>query len=706
VVLPITSYPPQKIRGPASAPLPNHKLMTIEKQSIFEFHTGFKLLYEDEQSVMDCPFCGSESKFYFNKEGLWDCKSGHCKKSGNAFTFIREIYDLFDTRTKAVDIIHELRKIPRDYIMRDGPKYNELNNSIIIPAFKYNKVQALYKAVSTQKFNNDTQTFEDKLIVYASPSDTGVEHAIMHWTDTLADIVWITEGFWDKLAAQAIVGHGHPISVLSAPGAGVWKPNWCELLTDKHVVFLYDNDTSGQIGFEKVIIKHIAQSPHKPKSIQYLGWPTNLPDGYDINELYLDAGKDAFDFIEANLKPYNTDEHNIVVKTIETVAPDFSCDSWDELTRRFRETYYVTPDMEMCLAAMLCALYSLQVDGEQLWYKIIGPPGCGKTTLAKMISACDLTVLRSIITGLFSGWKDESDDDASLAHTISNKCLCIKDADTLVKQPNATQIFAEFRDFYDKDSSTQYKNRIQHDYRNTRSSIILCGTNVLRRSDHSFLGERFLDYELHITPDDEREIKRAVRRNAVSKMMNPEAPSVDLALQASVKGFVEGHLLKKRVLEAPTLPQEEMIDDLATLVAQMRTDVDRDMGGKGEVTFNPVVEVPSRLLGQLIKVSTIMPVVTGDNRYREAIVKKFATDIIDPSCNRFKICRDLREGFMTRDGLVESTSIPRTTVTRILDDLRTLDLMEIRYATVGVGRKRMELTLKESVKDKMRILGF
>jgi ribosomal protein L37AE/L43A len=669
-----------------------------EKQSLFEFHTGFKRKHDDEQSVMDCPFCEKEESFWFNKDGLWDCKAGRCKKSGNAFVFIREMYALFDNVTSTAELIRDLRGIPTEYTRENGLKFNTLTNSVMIPCFKHDKVHALYKAVK----NN-----EDKFTIYASPKEGGIEHALMHWPETTNDIIWVVEGHWDKLAADAIIGHRNPITAIAVPGSGVWKPGWCEILEGKHVCFMYDNDTSGRTGYERVIIKEIAKSRFKPKSIQYLHWPPGTKEGYDLNDLYRDHKRQSFNFIDDHSKTFATPENSVVVKeTIETVPADPSCDTWDKLVAKFKEAYYVTPDMEMCLAALLASIYSLKIDGEQLWYKIIGPPGCGKTSLAKIISACEQVILRSTFTGLFSGWKDESEDDASLAALIVNKALVVKDADALIKQPNVSQIFSEFRDFYDKDSSTQYKNRIHHNYRNARSSMLLFGTNILRRTDHSFLGERYLDYELRVSERDKIEIKKKVRQKATQMALFPDTPSLDLSVQSACKGFVEHHLMNKSITSALPADEEDFIDRISTLVASMRTDVDRDMGGRGEVTFSPVVEVPSRLIGQLMKLALIIPIVTGDKRYSDRLITKIAVDIIDPTSNRFQIVRQLRDGWFSREQLVEATGIPKTTVTRVLDDIRILKMVDIKYSASGVGRKRMDLTLNDNLKENITLLGF
>ena len=663
----------------------------------FEFWTGLEAEEHGDQYISTCPFCEKSEKFYFNKDFLWDCKNLSCvdpinrkPRSGNLVSFLRQLYEEHDTITKASQIVSDWRQLPTARISQLGLKYNPLNDSIMIPTFKNGKLNNLYKA---EKRN-------DKVLVLCTPS---MEHTIMNWPEDPHQTIWICEGHWDRIAAEAIVGNANNITCIGVPGAGVWKKGWTDILVDRDVVFCYDNDNSGRVGFEKVIAKHIASHPQKPKSVSFIEWDKELPDKYDLNDCYKTHQRKSFEYLTPFIKPFKVSEGTVIVKqTIENVQANITIDSFDKFMDVFKETYHTTPDMELSLLLVLVSIYSLNVGGEQIWLRLIGPPGCGKTTIAKAVSASDQVLLRSTFTGLFSGYNDGSNEDKSLVPIIAGKTLFVKDADALLQQANISRIFSELRDFYDKDSSTGYRHGFNHDYRNIPSTMVLCGTNVLRRADQAFLGERFLDLEMRISPRDEELISQRMLERSMMLASDPSKLPPEIHVQAAAKGFIDHHLTNRVLNSGLTKELQGNILRLAKLTAKMRTKVDRDTFGKGDVTFSPVAELPTRLIGQLSKMMMCVPMVLGrdDEPISNKLLKKVVRDVIDPSSNRYKLCQDLMEGWYGRDELVEMTGMSKSMVTRELDDLRILRLVDERLGASNIPKhKRLVFTLRDDIKE-------
>lgn len=141
----------------------------------------------------------------------------------------------------------------------------------------------------------------------------------------------------------------------------------------------------------------------------------------------------------------------------------------------------------------------------------------GKTVLCEALSVnLQYVVAKSTIRGFFSGWKSADGSDTSLFPKIVGRTLVIKDGDTLIRAPNLEQILAEARDIYDGKARTHYRNEREDEYTG-RCTIILSGTNSLRRIDSSELGERFLDCVIveEIDDDLEEEIAWRVANRAV-----------------------------------------------------------------------------------------------------------------------------------------------------------------------------------------------
>jgi hypothetical protein len=667
--------------------------MTI---SALEFHTGIEPTEHGDQYIATCPFCDKPDKFYFNNDFLWDCKNTLCidpttrkTRSGNLVTFLRQVYEEHDTVTKAAQMIATARGLPPGRVSQLGLKYNPWNDSIMIPTTKNGKINNLYKAVQTQgKWN-----------ILCTPS---MEHTLMNWPEDPHETIWICEGHWDRIAGEAITSNNGQITCIGVPGAGVWKKSWTDVLIDRNVVFCYDNDNSGRVGFEKVISKHIATHPQKPKSVSYVDWK-DVKDKYDLNDAYKEHGRKAFEYIQSQIKPFTVPEGTVIVKTtIESVQPNLSIDSFDKFLDTFRETFHTTQDMELCLLLVLTSVYSIGVGGEQLWLRIIGPPGCGKTTVAKAISSSEQVVLRSTFTGLFSGFNDGTGTDQSLVPIISGKALIVKDADALLQQANIARIFSELRDFYDKDSSTGYRHGFNHDYRNIPSAMILCGTNVLRRADQAFLGERFLDFEMRISHHDEELISQRMLERSMALAADPSNLPPEIHVQAAAKGFIDHHLSTRPMTTSLSLTMQKEILKLAKLTAKMRTKVDRDTFGKGDITFSPVAELPTRLIGQLSKMCLCVPTILGrdDDNLNKKLLRKVVKDIINPTSNRYRICQDLMEGWYGREELMESTGMSKSTATRELDDLRVLRLVDEKLGPSAIPKhKRLVFTLRDDIKE-------
>lgn len=666
----------------------------------FEFHTGIEYAQaSDDQHKGKCPFCEKEEKFWFNDKNLWDCKNAKCidpatgkQRSGNITSFLKQLYDEFDTTTKAAQIVSEARALPQGRVSQLGLKHNPWNDSIIIPTYRNGKINNLYKATER----------DGKWMILCTPT---MEHTIMNYPEEPNQKVWVVEGHWDRIAAAAILNHSPDTTIIGVPGAGVWKKSWTDVLAERDVVFCYDYDDSGRAGFEKVILKHITSHNRKPKSISYINWSLSedsLPEKFDLSDAYKKWGRKTYEKLEPLITGYKSPEGTVVVRsTIETVQANMEIDTWEKLLNEVRGVYHVTEDMRNCLLLALTSIYSVNIGGEQLWLRIIGPPGCGKTTIAKIISASEQVVLKSTFTGLFSGWQDDKDEDASMVPMIAGKTLCVKDADALLRQANVERIFSELRDFYDKDSSTQYRNRKQNDYRNISSTMILCGTHILRRADQSFLGERFLDFEMRLSREDQEKIEESMMQRSMALASDPSNLPPEIPVQAACKGFIE-HLMSRKMEYTIPIETQRIIKRMARIAVAMRTAVDRDMFGRGDITFAPVIEVPTRIIGQLTKACMCVHMVTGEttSNMGMAIVSKIVHDIINPTSKRFQLCQELMEGWYTRDMLIEATGQSKSTINRELDDLRALRLVDVKKIPSRLpGHKQLSFTLTEEIKE-------
>ncbi len=670
----------------------------------FEFHTGFEFTSNETQLIGNCVFCGKEDHFHADSQKhLWDCK--FCKRFGNLYQFLSAFHSEKCT-SGPVSMLAEMRGIPLTYFRLNDIRFNSIRsgpNYLVWTIPTYNKEGSLN---NLYKVSPDPERI-GKLQIRGTPT---LNSTLFNHPAKTKQTIWLHEGHWDKLAGEAIVGPSRDITCVGYPGSS-FKQSWVILFGGKDLVIFPDHDKAGQDEL-KMIMSRIEAAPHKPRSISVVKYPEDSPKGFDVNDVLKIHGDGAYQFLEEHVHPYEASENNNIIEN-PFIASDESCTSFEMLLSdcangvgEGSNGYYMTKEMELYVLLLITAVYSLKIEGEQIWVRGMGPPGSFKTTGAQIIGSSDQTVMLDTFTGLLSGWKDEQSVDASLISRIASRLLIIKDADALMQQPNIQQILSEFRAFYDKNISAAYRHRVSYDYRNIRSGVALLGTGVLRSLDNTALGERFLDYELHVTNNDRINIANRVLLNSIAMATSNTSP--DNLLWARAKGFIDTHLLSRQGVANLGDREKRSIFELGSLIAYMRCPVERTF--KGKLKYKPVPEVPSRIVGQLTKLFLCAPMVYGTHSVPEDVhilSNHIVADIINVDSKRFKICKALWiQPDMVGEELAQFTKIPFAECEQEMEDMALLGMLKITSRRTSTQHLLNQFQLREDINDQFKAVSL
>lgn len=495
---------------------------------------GLDLVDKDGQAIGDCPFCSKSNKFSVAtqgaKKGLWRCfvcGEGTDKGGGNAYTFIRKLWEQELTSIDDVQALSEDRGIGQQTLLNWDIRTHR-GDWILGGRDAKGKLNQLYK------YSYDSKS--GKRILY---STKGLQHQLfgMQFFDPKKPEVWLIEGpwnamiFWESLRGLKKTKSGYEITgseaasllgrinVIGVPGCNVFKEEWAQLFDGKIVTLVYDSDhprlnkgkvfRAGHDGLRRVV-NILCKASATPKEVRYVEWgpegydPTT-PSGYDFRDhlkqhrIGTDRGP-AISSILAKVKSIPSDwitgtsSPKLFGKSGSVELDPIPCKSWKDLVDGWRPAVKLHDGLVGMLACGLGTILSTPARGTQLWMKMVGPPSSGKTTIAEALGAHKkFSKITSINTGIHSGYKEDGKDFSLLA-LCKNKCLIIKDGDTLLQASNKEQTLADLRDIYDRASRTHYKNGVINEYENFSMTMLLCGTDSLRVLDSSELGERYLDW--------------------------------------------------------------------------------------------------------------------------------------------------------------------------------------------------------------------
>jgi hypothetical protein len=654
--------------------------MYPEKLQPFIFH-GVDLNYNPESTMRevigDCPLCGKEEKFYANKSnGLYHCKV--CGSEGNVYTFIRELHALLLATTTDgdyEDIMDERPVLTNITVLRNwGLAWNPSRKEWLLPAYNQEgQMTNLYRyaLITTKKgekhrflstptlanalfgLPDDTEEIprKDAVVFCEGPWDgMALDCSLHEWVDAGSVLIPIDSATKDEDTMDVYY------NVRSVPGIESFNQLWGEITTDRDAIIMFDSDHPRQhptTGKEMPPAGHTATkkvaailSQNKANDLLALEWG---PEGYDEDEA---TGFDVSDMLHAYSFPdlwdliVDVPEHWVEEGKKSIKSDDelelLDCTEYSQLKDAWEDALQWTPSLNTTLSSMLATVASTKLQGDQLWLRVIGPPGSAKSTLCEAITTNRQYVKPiSVQKGFHSGYKGSKEDagkDSSLIPRIDGKTVITKDGDTLLASPNVAQILSEMRDFYDGTSRADYKNFKSSAYTGLRITFILAGTKSLRRLNKSYLGDRFIDCIIYDRGEQnfalEQEILVRAASNALKRVRSHSSPDVkkqqDPAMTKAMQltgGYVQ-YLRQnvEKLIKEVNCPEWVLTEciKLGEIVSCLRARPDKELEAEDQE-----VELPTRLTSQFVRLANTLAVVWNKRQVDEEVmsaVRKVATD--------------------------------------------------------------------------------
>lgn len=344
--------------------------------------------------VGTCPLCGADRDRFGVQEETTQFGCRKCQEQGNLQTFARLFYETLPQENLEALAAH--RDIDVSVLRDWGVVWNPNTDEYIIPVYRGSLIRTLIMyAINPEK----------KTIPYNLSGISPWLFATQFERPTQTRCI-IAEGLWDTMKAHELVraaGMEDAVRVIGVPGANSWQAEWNLSAAGKIAYLLYDNDHVKK-HMKKEFIPSVqgmlkaGKALHgEASSVLTLIWgeegfDPNLPSGYDVRDYAKDHAdqtpkqilKGLIDkcvpFSEAKLDSLgNRKPLSEITATDESPSiQPLECRSFEELVESAQVCLYVSPEWRECLALCAATIFSTRLPGDQLWFKLRGPPGTGK----------------------------------------------------------------------------------------------------------------------------------------------------------------------------------------------------------------------------------------------------------------------------------------------------------------------------------------
>lgn len=264
----------------------------------------------ETQYRADCPFCDKAKHLYIisdpegssatsdgkKVDGMWNCH--FCQEKGNIFTFLKKFTALCQEQTTKDHRIElwEKKSIPPAIAKLCGCTKSILTDQWLIPCYnqKEGVVNISYWAEKDYDEHGDM-----KGPVYFLKGLETKPLGLQFLSSDLRRPLLVPEGHWDWMIGEhcyRATKRRDSVDILAAPGSGSFKEEWLKYLAGRDlVVLLFDGDHERVVKTRKIqpgldgmkrIAKMVASMDDAPKQLKFMNWPSGLPNGFDLRDLY------------------------------------------------------------------------------------------------------------------------------------------------------------------------------------------------------------------------------------------------------------------------------------------------------------------------------------------------------------------------------------------------------------------------------------
>jgi len=314
---------------------------------------------------------------------------------------------------------------------------------------------------------------------------------------------------------------------------------------------------------------------------------------------------------------------------------------------------------------------------------IIGASGSAKTEMIRALGEMENQFCYPVssITShtLVSGLPENID----LAPMLRGRILTIKDLTTILSKNKdmVSEIFADFRELTDGHIGKDFGSGVKKHYTGIHSSVLFGCTNAIEahNSIFSVLGQRILFFRPR--NDRRKSMEKAISNNGKETEIRTALHKITLQL---INTMLTKH--KERLEKLTQNISKEYIQDigdLACFMAIVRTHISRDY--RGDMAALPEPEYPTRLAKTMCKLVDAHSILYDREPTDEDMKVAYRLSSDNIPTERLKVLIVLLDGEPKTTTEVQTLAkIPTTTARRILDDLKTLEILD--FYSMGSGK--------------------